>query len=261
MTEERMRELLSRALDEDLSPREAAVLEASLEDRPELAGELEAMRRLRQDIRRAAAGMAPPADLDRLVAPLRQGVAPADSRSTRWWWLAAAACLVVGFTVAYRLGVIRGTSAVDFERFRRAASAPVPDRPEHYQLRALPTAAPDSPAAAGPSERLLARPDELPDPGTSGPLVVIGPLPWEEDDVVGLVIEHGSGVGVAKGPDIEVCRHDGLGLVVTVAAARVVAATGHGETAAACAAALVGWPLDGLADGRYAVRVVVGPDG
>lgn len=143
-------ELLSRFLDGDLDAAEARLLEQRLATEPELATELEALRRLQLQVRSVAERMQLPAELEapprlpgRGAAPLPRRVPPA----VRWLGLAAGLALAV--TVALEVG-------------RRPPSPPAPARDAAPPAAAAPDVASPAPprfqahepAAPAPADEL-----------------------------------------------------------------------------------------------------------
>ena len=80
--DDRLTEMLSRYIDDDLTDTERAEFDRLLKIDSELRSELDGARRLRQTIASIASGMEPPAELDQVMEPLRQG-APAPQRRIR----------------------------------------------------------------------------------------------------------------------------------------------------------------------------------
>jgi len=258
-------ELLSRAVDEDLDHEEASRLERRLEREPELAEQLASLRASREAVGRLADAMEPPADLDRLLVPLRRS-SPPESPLPRWWLAVAAAVVAVGLGVAYQLGREHAPPTPSLQALRDAAKTPVPERPEYFQLRPLPTSViPEDERPVGARERLLATPDRMPDTGPGEPLVVVGPLPWASPPAGRLTVATGRTVLVAAVPHVAACGSTPLEVELAVrhgviAAARIVGGLSE-DDAAACAAALIGAVVDGFADGTYHGQMQVDPTG
>ena len=174
-------ELLSRLLDGDLDAAEAERLERRLAAEPELAAELEALRRLQGQVRAVAERMAPPSDLDSILLPLQRGATPPPPRihpAVRWIGMAAGLALAV--TVAVE--VARHPTEPPPAAARPVATPAPPPRPsDFFQLKPLPTSpAPPGEEPLGAADRLLASPPAeapLPEPE---PLDVRGPLAEEE---------------------------------------------------------------------------------
>ena len=85
-------EQLSRYLDGDLDAAAAELLERRLASEPELAEELEALRRLRSRVAQLAERMEPPADLDGALLPLIERTPTPVRRlppAVRWLGMAA----------------------------------------------------------------------------------------------------------------------------------------------------------------------------
>lgn len=176
--DKRHSELLSRYLDDDLNENERADFENTLEKDPELRSELDTARRLRLAVASVAAGMNPPAELDRVMEPLCQG-APAPGRRVRplYGWLGAAAAVVLGVTVT--LEMARRNPAPTFEPPTRSVDSASEDR-EIFELAPLPSAVPDDNRPIGATQRLLE--EEPPPPAVPEPpaLEVVGPLSTDE---------------------------------------------------------------------------------
>jgi hypothetical protein len=175
----RTEELLSRLMDGDLPPREAEQLEARLEREPELAAELEALKELRRSLRCFAADEDPPADLDRLLEPLRQsGPRPVRMVRPAIRWMAAAACIALGVNVG--LEVLRRNPGPDPSAVQDAPVGvllPAPRSDEDFfKLRPLP-GPPEGTETVGVVEELLGRAEPEPQLADPEPLEVIGPLP------------------------------------------------------------------------------------
>lgn len=263
MMDEPTLELLSRAVDEDLDHDEASRLERRLEREPELAGQLASLRASRDAVGRLADAMAPPADLDRMLVPLRRS-SPPERPLPRWSLAVAAAVVAVGLGVAYHLGRGHAPPTPSLQALRNAAKTPVPERPEYFQLRPLPTSTvPEDERPVGARERLLATPDRMPDTGPGEPLVVVGPLPWASPPAGRLTVATGRTVLVAAVPHVAACGSTPLEVELTVvdgvvASARIVGGLSD-DDAAACAAALLGATVDGFADGTYRGQLQVDP--
>lgn len=258
-------ELLSRAVDEDLDQEEASFLERRLEREPELSEQLASLHASREAVARLAATMEPPASLDRMLVPLRRS-SPPERPLPRWWLAVAAAVVVVGFGVAYQLGREHTTTTPSLQALRDAAKTPVPERPEYFQLRPLPTSSiPEDERPVGARERLLATPDRMPDTGPGEPLVVVGPLPWASPPAGRLTVATGRTVLVAAVPHAAACGPAPLEIELAVVNGVVVTARVVGslpdDDAAACAAALVGATVDGFADGTHHGQLQLDPAG
>lgn len=258
-------ELLSRAVDEDLDNEEASRLERRLEQEPELAEQLASLRASRDAVGRLAATLEPPAVLDRMLVPLRRS-SPPDRPLPHWWLAVAAAVVAVGLAVAYQLGREHAPPAPSLQTLRDAAKTPVPERPEYFQLRPLPTSViPEDERPVGARERLLAAPDRMPDTGPGEPLVVVGPLPWASPPAGRLTVATGRTVLVAAVPHVASCGSEPREIELAVRGGVVVSARIVGappdDDHAACAAALIGATVDGFADGSYRGRLQVDPAG
>jgi len=175
--DERLQELVSRAIDGDLDDVESAEFEARARRDPELAAELESARRLREAVGELAAAMAPPTDLDAVVEPLRHGMqAPRPSVRPAVRWLGVAAALALGVTVAVEIAQRNPVPPASMEREHRVRSI---DDEAVFPLAPLPTANPDEPRPFGASERLLAEEPQEPEAPEPEPLEVVGPLPLD----------------------------------------------------------------------------------
>jgi hypothetical protein len=166
MKEPRTTEMLSRLVDDDLSPAEDEELRTLMLEDPEAAGLFEDFRRTRTLLRASAENDKPPAMLDDLLVDLRRQGRPAP----RGWLvpvLASAALVVLGFAAVLQMR--RSPVPDDFLRAAGATPSPV------FVLSALPGADENSPL--GPLEELLAEPYPPPAMLDAEPLVVVGPLP------------------------------------------------------------------------------------
>ena len=191
-----LRELVSRAVDDDLDAAEAARLAARAADDPELAAELARARELREAVARLAGSMAPPPALDAVVEPLRRSP-PTDPPRVRpaVRWLGLAAAIVLGATVA--LEVARRNPAPTTEPQRPPRVRAVDDE-AIFELAPLPTADPDEARPFGAAERLLAQEPPEPRAPEPEPLDVIGPLPLEDSAAEAVApLDKANGAGAA----------------------------------------------------------------
>lgn len=174
--DESLRELVSRYIDGDLDDAESSRLDARAVADPELAAEIAAARRLREAVAALAAGMEPPATLDRVMEPLRQS-SPAPARAVRlaYRWLGAAAVVVLGVTVAVE--VAQRKPAPSLTRPEPAQQRPAREKEEIFKLAPLPTARPDDNRPLGAADHLLEEEPPQPTAPEPAPLEVIGPLP------------------------------------------------------------------------------------
>lgn len=153
-------ELLSRHLDGDLGDDETRQLEERLAAEPDLAAELAALVRVREEVRALARSEPPPARLDAAVEPLRRTVAARATVRPAFRWLAAAATLVLGLSVGYRVAQ-RGPSAVPPSGSSRQARTENEARKSEkpYPLAPLPgTEVPPERQLLGAADRLVASP-------------------------------------------------------------------------------------------------------
>ena len=174
---DRLTEMPSRYLDDDLTATERAEFDHLLKTDSELRSELDGARRLRQTIASIASGMEPPAELDQVMEPLRRG-APAPQRRIRpvYRWLGAAAAVVLGVTVTVEM-VLRNPSPTTDRPTTITATS---DDREIFELAPLPTAVPDDNRPIGATDRLLE--EQPPPPAAPEPsaLEVVGPLTADE---------------------------------------------------------------------------------
>lgn len=178
MMDERLSELLSRYLDGDLDDQARRDLERRLGHDEALAGELEDMEQLRRAVMELAAGMGPPAELDRVVDPLFRS-APPQAPKVRpvYRWLGAAAALVLGVTIA--LEVARRNPEPTLQRPARSRSTFQDDRGV-FELAPLPSAVPDDDRPVGATDQLLEEQPAVPEAPAPVALEVIGPLTTEQ---------------------------------------------------------------------------------
>jgi len=187
--DETLKELVSRYIDGDLDETESARLEARAKTDGELAAAIDGALELRKAVATLAAGMEPPAALDRVMEPLRQS-APAPARSVRpvYRWLGAAAALVLGVSVAVE--VARRNPEPTLRRPVSSQQRSAQDRDEIFELAPLPTAKPDTNRPLGAADHLLEEKPPQPAAPEPSPLEVIGPLQTEatgtRDDGVSL---------------------------------------------------------------------------
>ena len=168
--------LLSRYLDDDLEPQEAARLEERFRNEPELAAGLEKLQKLKRGVACLAAREQPPAELDQLVEPLLLG-RPTPVRIRPWArWLATAAAIVLGVTVIFEVNRARFPDRVGTVR-QSDAVTPKAQPTERFSLAPLPTSSlPEEEQPLGATDRILASP--IPEVALSAPpaLEVLGPL-------------------------------------------------------------------------------------
>ena len=176
--DDRLTEMLSRYLDDDLTTAERADFDRLLKTDPQLRRDLDGARRLRRAVASIASGMEPPAELDRVMEPLRRS-APAPQRRIRpaYRWLGAAAAVVLGVTVTVEM-VRRNPSPITVKP-TRTITASSDDR-EIFELAPLPTAVPDDNRPVGATDHLLE--EQPPPPAAPEPsaLEVVGPLTADE---------------------------------------------------------------------------------
>jgi len=257
-------ELLSRLLDGDLDVREADTLQRRLASDRELAKELDAMQRLRHAVSEIAEGTEPPAELDRLMEPLRQAPPSEGPRSRLVGrWLAAAAALVMGSAVLVEVAGDRRDAPI--HKLRRTTPSAANDEPEVYQLQPLPTSAvPDDEIRLGVCERLAASPIPQPPLDEPPPLEVVGPLsrdPMAAGDhgpmKLLVIVSSGRKLSIPIG-DADSVPAGGYLLRVTVKNARIVrveSAPDSADNLTAIRAAVVGVEVEGLSDGEYAAEL------
>ncbi len=177
--------LISRYLDGDLHPSEARDLEAQLEQSPQLQEELATLRALRASVAALAQREEPPADLDRLMEPLRHGAL--EEPKVRSWlrWAGMAAAVVLALTVV--MEVERRTPGPTLDEQPRTTSRSRSARPtERFSLAPLPTAStPEEEQPLGAADRLLASPiPEREFTGEPPALEVLGPLDTEDKNAL-----------------------------------------------------------------------------
>ena len=166
MIGEDTRELLSRFVDDDLSPSEAASLRRRMQQEPTMRRELDELQETRRAVRLLATRDQPPDLLDDLVVELRRQGRPSP-RNLVVPLLAAAALVVMCFTLVLEMN--RQDHPTELVTGRAVAT------PGVFALSALPEATGDAPL--GPLEELLARPYPPPALLEAEPLIVVGPLP------------------------------------------------------------------------------------
>lgn len=170
-----LQELVSRYVDGDLDDLEARRLEERAETDPELAAEIETTRELRGTIQALAGRMEPPAALDSVMEPLRQGSpVPAPRARPVFRWLGIAAAVVLGVTVAMEMA--RRNPSPTLSRPSPQRERPVAERDEIFKLAPLPTAVPDANRPLGAADHLLQEDPAPPAAPEPVPLEVIGPL-------------------------------------------------------------------------------------
>lgn len=170
MIDERTFELLSRYVDDDLTPEEKASLEEDLATSPELRETLESLQGNRRDLRSFARSEQPPDDLDRIVRPLRRAVRPMRRR----WVVAGLAAAAAVLAVAVVLVEEVGRSDV----LRPPPASTGADR-GIFALSNPPAAPTDAPLGA--VENLLARQDPPPELPPTEPELGIGPVDVPEE--------------------------------------------------------------------------------
>jgi len=176
--DEKRTELISRAIDDDLSSAERAAFEGRLTDDAGFAAEYESMRDLRRAVARAAGEMEPPAALDAVIKPLIQGT-PTTPRRVRpaFRWLGAAAAAVLGVTVTLEVARRNPTPTLKPDSRPRVINQ---DEREIFELAPLPTAVPDPNRPLGATDQLLEEEPEHPAAPEPRALEIIGPLTDEE---------------------------------------------------------------------------------
>lgn len=165
MIDEKTFETLSRYVDGDLGPDEAAAIEQELAGDDELGRALADIRQLREDLRTLALDERPPEALDHMVRPLRRAGRPMRQRRALAFLVAAAAVLVVALIVVEEVGR---------SRLRSDSPASGGAGREVFVLKNLPAADEDAPIGA--IESLLAGDDPEPVLVDPEPLEVMGPL-------------------------------------------------------------------------------------
>lgn len=181
--DDRLTEMLSRYLDDDLTDTERADFDRLLKIDSALRSELDGARRLRQTIASIASSMEPPGELDQVMEPLRRS-APAPQRRIRpvYRWLGVAAAVVLGVTVTVEM-VLRNPTPTTVKP-TRTITASNDDR-EIFELAPLPTAVPDDNRPIGATDRLLE--EQPPPPAAPEPSVleVVGPLTEDDREALG----------------------------------------------------------------------------
>jgi len=176
---------LSRYLDGDLDPTEVRVLEERLRDDPELIAELAALEALRGSLAAIAERDEPPAELDRMIEPLRRSVPPRPGVRPWLRWVGAAAAVVLGLTVVLEMNQ-RLPGPVLEDQVHRPSRARSMKPTERFALAPLPTSSiPPEERPLGAADQLLASPipESAPELDEMPPLEVIGPLKREENDI------------------------------------------------------------------------------
>lgn len=260
-------ELLSRAVDGDLSPRERQLLEERAGAEPELKRALADLGRMRQSIATLAERMEPPDVLDRLMAPLRWGGGPGRSAvRSPLRWLGVAAAVAMAILIGYQIGQRKGAQP-SLAALRQAARTPGTARVP-YQLQPLPSSpASDSEQPLGATERLLAHSPRPPEPGEPEGLAVVGPVILMES--VGtsaeprVVLRAEDSAYVLPCPVLAGCA-DGsqwsVGVVIRDGRIiEVLVEEFENETLRACSSGLLGVGTPGLQDGSYSGEVLTGP--
>ena len=168
-------ELVSRYTDGDLDDAESSRIEARAKTDPELAEEIDATRQIREAVQTIASRMEPPAALDRVMEPLRQGP-PVSAQQVRpvYRWLGIAAAVVLGVTVAMEMD--RRNPAPTLRRPLHQRDRPVREPEKIFELAPLPTAIPDDNRPLGAADHLLEEEPTLPAAPEPAPLDVMGPL-------------------------------------------------------------------------------------
>ncbi len=170
-----LRVLVSRYTDGDLDEAESSRLEAQAETDPGLASEIRTTRELRAAVRTIADRMEPPAALDRVMEPLRQGP-PVPARQVRpvYRWLGIAAAVVLGVTVATEMARRNPTPTLSPTPSQK--NRLIEERDEIFKLAPLPTAVPNDNRPLGAADHLLEEEPAHPAASEPAPLEVIGPL-------------------------------------------------------------------------------------
>ncbi|MEJ2188951.1 MAG: hypothetical protein P8Y93_05945, partial [Acidobacteriota bacterium] len=176
--------LLSRYLDGDLGPADTRNLEERLRRDAQLEKDLAAFAGLRGVVASLAEQDEPPAELDRLMEPLRRG-APMGPRVRPWLrWAGMAAAAVLALTVFIEVDH-RNPGPQPEPRPRGAYQSRSAEPTERFALAPLPTAStPEEEQPLGAADRLLASP--IPEREVTAPppaLEVLGPLNNEEKEV------------------------------------------------------------------------------
>lgn len=176
--DEKRSELVSRALDDDLSGAERAEFERRLVDDDEFAAEFESLRALRQAVARMADEMEPPAALDAVMKPLRLSP-PTTTRRVRpaFRWLGAAAAVVLGVTVTLEMARRNPTPTSRPEPRPRVINH---DDREIFELAPLPSAVPNPSRPLGATDHLLDEEPAHPPVPEPQAVEIIGPLTDEE---------------------------------------------------------------------------------
>lgn len=176
--DEKRSELISRALDDDLSSTERTEFEGCLADDDDLAAELESMRQLRRAVAQVADGMEPPAALDAVIKPLLRGT-PTIPRRVRpvFRWLGAAAAVVLGVSVAFEVARRNPTPTLMPDSRPRVTNQ---DDREIFKLAPLPTAVPNPNRPLGATDHLLEEEPAHPPVPEPQAFEIIGPLTDEE---------------------------------------------------------------------------------
>ena len=176
--------LLSRYVDGDLGPAETSDLEERLRLDAQLQKDLAALRSLRGTVAAAAERDEPPAELDRLMEPLRRGV-PEGPKVRPWLrWAGMAAAAVLAVTVVYEVDQRAPGPKLD-PRPRGVYQSRAAEPTRRFALAPLPTAStPEEEQPLGAADRLLASPIPEREVAVAPPVLeVLGPLNNEEEKV------------------------------------------------------------------------------
>lgn len=260
-------ELLSRAVDGDLSPHERQLLEDRAAAEPELGPALVDLGRMRRSIAILAERMEPPAVLDSLMAPLRRGAAPGPSAArSPLRWLGVAAAVAMAILIGYQVGHRKGPQP-SLAALRQAARTPGAAY-SPYQLQPLPSSpASDSELPLGAAERLLAHTPRLPEPGEPEGLSVVGPVvlmePVEASAEPRVVLRADDSAYVLPAPVLAGCTdrsHWSVGVVIRDGRIiEVLLDEFEDETLRSCSFGLLGIKTPGLQDGSFSGEVVTSP--
>lgn len=194
--DEKRSELVSRALDDDLSGAERAEFERRLVDDAGLAAEFESLRELRRAVARMADEMEPPAALDAVMKPLRLSP-PTTTRRVRpaFRWLGAAAAIVLGVTVTLEVARRNPTPNTQPEPRPRVINH---DDREIFELAPLPSAVPNPNRPMGATDHLLEEEPAHPPAPEPQAVEIIGPLTDEEHAEIADPAPASSRAAVAK---------------------------------------------------------------
>lgn len=260
-------ELVSRAVDGDLSPHERQLLAERATADPELGQVLADLGRVRRSIATLAESMEPPEVLDRLMAPLRRGAAPGPSAiRSPLRWLGLAAGVAMALLVGYEIGQRRGPQP-SLAALRQAARTPGTARVP-YQLQPLPSRpASGSEAPLGAAERLLADTPRPPDPGDPDGMTVVGPVmvlePVGTSAELRVVLRADDSAYVLPAPVLARCAdRSHWSVAVVIRNARIIEVLVEefeDQTLRSCSFGLLGIETPGLQDGSYSGEVVTSP--